>query len=168
MFLLGAGIGPSLPLLPLIAQNMFGPKDIGVVTGSVTFFRTIGGAIGIAVLGTLFNHQLAANLSSIPSFNLPPAIVQTFNDPNVITSPARVSGVLAALPATIREPLMIQVTHFLALSKEAIASSVGVVFTASLALGGTSLLLFSLIKERELRGSHEPAETVAAETVPSA
>jgi len=161
MVLLGLGVGPSLPLMPLIAQNLFNPADIGVVTGATTFFRTVGGAIGIAVLGTIFNNQLSTSLHSLPTFNLPPQLVTALSDPNVIASHAATSTVLNHIPPVALPLLQPQITAYLTLTKDSIASSIAIVFTAAMALAAVSLVLFYLVDEKELRTSNAPVRSPA-------
>jgi len=161
MALLGLGIGPSLPLMPLIAQNLFNPKDIGVVTGATTFFRTVGGAIGTAVLGTIFNNQLSASLHSLPTFSLPPQLVTVLADPNVIASKAATDAVLSHIPPAALTALQPQINAYLTLTKSSIASSVAIVFTAGMALAAASLVLFYLVEEKELRTSNAPVASPA-------
>ena len=157
MVLLGLGIGPSLPLMPLIAQNLFSPVDIGVVTGVTTFFRTVGGAIGTAVLGTIFNNQLKISLGNLPTFNLPLALVKAFQDPNVIASKGATDAVLGHLPPVALTAMQPTIDAYLSLTKSSIASSIAIVFTAGMALAATSLVLFYLVDEKELRTSNNPA-----------
>lgn len=158
MIILGAGIGPSLPLLPLIVQNLFNPADIGVVTGATTFFRTVGGAIGTAVLGTIFNNQLANSLRELPTFGLPTQLITALSDPNVIASKTATDQIIANLPSSAATVLLPNITAFMTLAKSSVANSIGIVFTTSMALAAVSLVLFYLIEERELRSSHAPAE----------
>jgi EmrB/QacA subfamily drug resistance transporter len=158
MVLLGLGIGPSLPLMPLIAQNLFSPRDIGVVTGSTTFFRTVGGAIGTAILGTIFNNQLKDSLASIPTHDLPRSLVQTLSDPNIIASKSATENALSHLPAPALAALRPSIDAYLTLTKTSIASSIAIVFTACMALAAISLVLFYLVEEKELRTSNAPSE----------
>lgn len=58
MFLLGLGLGPCLPLLPLTVQNAVAPAMIGAVTSLTTFFRQMGASVGLAALGTVFAASL--------------------------------------------------------------------------------------------------------------
>ncbi len=161
MVLLGLGIGPSLPLMPLIAQNLFSPVDIGVVTGATTFFRTVGGAIGTAILGTIFNNHLSASLGNLPTFQLPPQLVATLSDPNIIASNTATANVLSHIPPAALPALQPQINAFLLLTKSSIASSIAIVFTACMALAGVSLVLFYLIEEKELRTSNAPVHNAA-------
>ena len=60
MVLVGLGFGPSLPLYTLIVQNAADPRDIGSVTATSTFARSMGQVIGITAFGALFAAGLLA------------------------------------------------------------------------------------------------------------
>ena len=56
MVVMGAGLGLTMQTLVVAVQNAMPPKDMGVVTGANTFFRSMGGTFGTAVfLSILFN-----------------------------------------------------------------------------------------------------------------
>jgi DNA-binding MarR family transcriptional regulator len=48
----------------LAVQNAVDYKDLGVATSGATLFRSIGGSVGTAVLGSIFSNRLAASLTS--------------------------------------------------------------------------------------------------------
>jgi EmrB/QacA subfamily drug resistance transporter len=50
----GAGIGTSFPLAIICVQNAVDPAHLGVATGAVTFLRSLGGAMGVSILGAVF------------------------------------------------------------------------------------------------------------------
>lgn len=51
----GFGFGPASMSFLLAAQNAVSWQRRGIVTSSVQFFRTIGGSMGIGILGAVFN-----------------------------------------------------------------------------------------------------------------
>ena len=51
MFVMGAGVGMTMQNLVLVVQNTSRPELIGVASSGVTFFRSLGGTIGVAVMG---------------------------------------------------------------------------------------------------------------------
>src|SRR6478752_4613941 len=51
MFVLGAGDGMTMQNLVLIVQNTSKPTEIGVASSGVTFFRSLGGTIGVSLMG---------------------------------------------------------------------------------------------------------------------
>ncbi len=62
MFLLGAGVGMVMQNLVLVVQNQTAPKNMGVATSAVTFFRSLGGTIGVTVMGSLLGTVVASNI----------------------------------------------------------------------------------------------------------
>jgi EmrB/QacA subfamily drug resistance transporter len=68
MFVLGLGLGLVMQVLVLAVQNAVDYKDLGVATSGATLFRSIGGSVGTAVLGSIFSNRLTAELASaVPS-----------------------------------------------------------------------------------------------------
>lgn len=64
MFLIGAGQGASMQNLILAVQNTVALKDIGASTATVTFFRSLGGSVGIQVAGIVFAKDVAERMTS--------------------------------------------------------------------------------------------------------
>ena len=58
MFVLGCGIGMMMQTLILAVQNVVPHSDMGAATSGVTFFRSMGGAFGVAAFGTILNNRL--------------------------------------------------------------------------------------------------------------
>jgi EmrB/QacA subfamily drug resistance transporter len=65
MFVLGLGLGCVMQVLVLAVQNSVDYKDLGVATSGATLFRSMGGTVGTAVLGSIFNNRLASELRSV-------------------------------------------------------------------------------------------------------
>jgi MFS family permease len=59
MLVLGFGIGSTMPTLTLAVQNSSPIADLGVATSSVNFFRSLGGALGVAVFGAVMTSKVA-------------------------------------------------------------------------------------------------------------
>ncbi len=53
LFILGLGMGMTMQNLVLAVQNNVSPDDLGSATSTVTFFRSLGGAAGVSVLGAV-------------------------------------------------------------------------------------------------------------------
>ena len=58
MFLLGAGVGMTMQNLVLVVQNQARPDQIGVASSGVTFFRSLGGTIGVSVMGAALSARV--------------------------------------------------------------------------------------------------------------
>jgi len=53
LFALGCGLGPMYPMSTLVTQNSVKPHQMGTATGALNFFRTLGGALVVAVFGAI-------------------------------------------------------------------------------------------------------------------
>ncbi|MFF6885084.1 MFS transporter [Streptomyces sp. NPDC012421] len=58
MAVLGLGLGMMMQNLVLCTQNQVDPADLGAASSVVTFFRSLGGAIGVSALGAVMAHRV--------------------------------------------------------------------------------------------------------------
>jgi EmrB/QacA subfamily drug resistance transporter len=65
MYAFGMGLGFTMQVVVTAVQNSVDRRNMGVATASVTFFRSMGGAIGTALLGAILNIRLKHHLSEI-------------------------------------------------------------------------------------------------------
>jgi EmrB/QacA subfamily drug resistance transporter len=71
LLVVGLGIGMTMQVLVLAAQNAVDYEYLGVATSGSTLFRQVGGSIGVAAFGAIFANQLAKNLAHhFPSVGL--------------------------------------------------------------------------------------------------
>lgn len=106
MLMAGLGLGQLMQTLTLASQNAVGARDIGVATSSATFFRQIGGTLGVAVIFSV--------LFSV----LPGALGDSFKNKDLVSEAldAALNPVVAsaennqAIMQTIYDPIVEQVT----------------------------------------------------------
>ncbi|MEE1754241.1 MFS transporter [Streptomyces sp. SP18CS02] len=58
MAIMGLGIGMMMQNLVLATQNQVAPEDLGAASSVVTFFRSLGGAIGVSALGAVMANRV--------------------------------------------------------------------------------------------------------------
>lgn len=58
MAVLGFGIGMTLQTLVVATQNEAPVDHLGVATSTISFFRAVGGSIGVAIFGSLFTSRV--------------------------------------------------------------------------------------------------------------
>ncbi|MEV4637270.1 MDR family MFS transporter [Actinoplanes sp. NPDC049548] len=63
MAVLGAGVGMLMQNLVLAAQNDVPAQELGATTSSLTFFRSMGGAIGVSALGAVLAGRVTSLLT---------------------------------------------------------------------------------------------------------
>ncbi len=63
MFLIGVGVGMSMQNLVLVLQNTVPLSELGAASASITFFRSLGGTIGVSVLGAVLANSVATKIA---------------------------------------------------------------------------------------------------------
>ncbi|TIC85062.1 MFS transporter [Nocardioides sp. GY 10113] len=133
LFILGLGIGLSMQVLTIIVQGSVPYSDLGVATSGVTFFRTMGGAFGTAIFGTLYANFLADRLpQAVAESQVPPAS-------------AAVPADLHELPARVIRPIV-----------EAYAESLSEVFLWAAPVALVAFVLALLLPQVKLADSLAP------------
>lgn len=119
MFIIGLGLGSFMQVTTLAVQNSSKPENLGVSTSTVTFFRSIGSALGGAIFGTVLIARLqhhiaealpgAAGIVSAASTsgleNIPPgaqqavlqAYVSSFHDMFLLAIPFALAAFVVSL-----------------------------------------------------------------------
>lgn len=64
MTLMGVGIGTLVQNVVLAVQNTVDVSDVGAASAAIAFFRSLGGAIGVAVLGAILTSQVGTNIAA--------------------------------------------------------------------------------------------------------
>ena len=66
-----AGVGMGLNMVPMLiaVQSAVERKDLGIATSMTQFFRAVGGAIGVSVMGTVMSWRLGAGLPMVAALH---------------------------------------------------------------------------------------------------
>lgn len=88
MTILGAGLGLVMPTSTLAVQNAVEWQDLGIATSMVTFFRSLGGVVGLAAFGAVLNARIGGRID--------PALVQAPREIKDLPTDVR-TGVLDVL-----------------------------------------------------------------------
>src|SRR5690348_2347759 len=91
MIITGLGGGVLLSLFTIVVQNAFPYKQLGEVTASLTFFRSIGSTMGVAVMGTIminaYQTAMQSNLPAIVKRAVPADRLAQLQNPQLLLSP---------------------------------------------------------------------------------
>jgi MFS family permease len=80
-FIAGVGIGPTMAIFTIVVQNAVPWQKLGVATSNLTFFRQVGGTVGLALAGTIFGTTIQSEAprqvaASLVAAGVPPDQVQ--------------------------------------------------------------------------------------------
>lgn len=73
LLLTGAGFGPASMSYILAAQDAVSWQQRGGVTGTISFFRSIGGSLGVGLMGALFNILAARDMETFRAAGITPS-----------------------------------------------------------------------------------------------
>jgi EmrB/QacA subfamily drug resistance transporter len=131
MFVVGSGMGMTLPTLVLATQNSVSHRDLGTATSAVNFFRSMGGTLGVALFGGIFSATLLSNVARV----LPPQVRSQFSFTKLSNGPAAIRK----LPPQVRDAVI-----------ESISKGVHSVFLAAIPIVFVAFLLAWWLREKPL------------------
>jgi MFS family permease len=132
MVVTGLGVGMVMQVLVLATQNAVEQRDLGTATSATSFFRSMGGAFGVAAFGSVLNNRLETYLADLlpAGARLDPSSLQAGPD------------VLHKLPATV-----------LATVLDAFAKALHVMFLVGVPVAAAGFVLMLFLPEKPLRES---------------
>jgi len=137
MLVAGLGIGMVMQVLVLAAQNAVPHADLGVATSGATFFRTMGGAVGVAIFGALLAHRLSHTIpAALAEAGVPLERIRSASGAATASTPAEI----ADLPEPIHTAV---VTGF--------AEATQTTFLAAVPFAVLGFFLLLLLREIPLR-----------------
>ncbi|MER6423296.1 MFS transporter [Streptomyces sp. NPDC001137] len=152
MALLGLGIGMMMQNLVLCTQNQVAPSDLGSASSTVTFFRSLGGAVGVSALGAVMAHRITHYVKD--------GIAAL--DPQYRAALAGSSSSTDSIPDLGKLPAPIRT-----LMESAYGHGIADVFLIAGALAAVALLITLFIKEVPLKTKGALAQAAAAEETPA-
>ncbi|MGV9384289.1 MDR family MFS transporter [Nonomuraea sp. NPDC003707] len=136
---LGTGLGLSMQMLILAAQNGSELRDMASTTSGVSFFRSLGGAVGVAAFGAILTNRLKDEIADM----LRAAHIALPGGSNVkLGSPSAIQQ----LPTPIKNIVL-----------EAFTRGLETVFMVGVPIALLGFVATIFLKELPLRGSSTPA-----------
>ena len=133
--LMGIGMGFSIPSLLIAVQTTVERRQLGAATSTIQFSRSIGGTLGVSVMGAALSARLASNLSAS---NLDPELVSQLLEP------------LPGAEAVINEG-----------ARSAVADAISLVFVIAFVAAGLALASTFFTPRTELRDKPAERETAS-------
>jgi hypothetical protein len=133
MVVFGFGLGMNMQSVVLAMQNSVEPRDMGVATSAVTFFRQVGGSLGTAIFLSILFSQAGTNIAhNLSSAGIPPSATGglDLND----------TSKLATLPAQVKHPILV-----------GFSDAMDVVFLVGACVLVVAVVLSIMLKEVPLR-----------------
>ncbi|GII61098.1 EmrB/QacA family drug resistance transporter [Sphaerisporangium krabiense] len=147
MLAVGVGVGMSMQNLVLVIQNTVSLSEIGAASGAVTFFRSLGGTVGVSVLGAVLANRVATGIAEgLAKAGIP-----------VQGAGSAAGGLnLAAMPEPIK-----------AIVRAAYGDATGHIFLVSAAIAAVGIIAAAFLKPARLRDSLDLPATPTEDQTPA-
>jgi EmrB/QacA subfamily drug resistance transporter len=168
MIVMGVGLGLNFPIYTLIVQNAFSHRELGAVTASNQLFRSLGGTVGVAVMGSVLNNVLSASLGDLSrdkfvqsasqlnsNFNLQNLDINSLQSFLTRDVQSQIHSRLAKLPQPMQAQVINSFNEFIIKVKEALASGIAEVFFVVTFIMVLALIVSFFLKEVPIRNTHD-------------
>ncbi|MDQ0220231.1 DHA2 family efflux MFS transporter permease subunit [Peribacillus cavernae] len=161
--LLGFGMGTGMTVFTLTVQNAVEQKFLGVATATSQLFRSVGGTVGVAIMGTLLNTRMKDKLGTLSqgsdtnNMAISPELagkMQALQNPQLLLDHEKLNQLRTSLPAEVL-PLFEKVIHNL---QDALSYALSGVFLLVTFIMLLAVFLTFFLKEIPLRSAMHKAE----------
>jgi hypothetical protein len=154
-----------MPLFTIAVQNAFPHRVLGQVTATRQFFMSLGGAIGVPIMGALLNSGFTSNMRSQLSPALRTLLAKQGGsnlDPNTLIS-AEAQAAIHAKFAQLGPQGAVLYRQFIFAVRDGLALTMQPLFHLALGFMLCGLIVTLFLKEIPLRRHQIAAESVVAD-----
>jgi EmrB/QacA subfamily drug resistance transporter len=155
----GFGLGITMPLYLIAVQNAVPHSVLGIATSTNAFFRTVGGTLGLAVVGSVMNNTFLSRFTESLSPELSAVVPQEQIDalaenPQALVNPDALDQ-LRDVFTSMGEQGLVLFNSIISTLREALSYAISNVFIVSFFIVLGALILSVFIKQIPLRKHHE-------------
>ena len=143
MIIMGFGTGIAFPIFNTVAQSVFPINQLGVVTSSIQFFKSIGQTIASSVLGTVLITYMKNGLKTMDTGSLPAKVAGSLRDPNSLSNPDTLKNIKAQVPQGMESTF----AKALGQMRQVLSNSIHHIFIICIVVAVVALLLVLFMKE---------------------
>jgi EmrB/QacA subfamily drug resistance transporter len=162
IILVGLGLGITLPLYTIAVQNAVSYNILGAATSAVPFFRSMGGAVGLAILGSVMTNRLATDFiaklpATIKTLIPQPVLSLMAHNPEVLLDPQAQSQLQTLFSQAGQQGAALY-EQTLGILRQALNAGLAEVFLIALIITVPALVISFFLKEIPLRKQHVLAD----------
>ncbi|RJG24558.1 MDR family MFS transporter [Paenibacillus thiaminolyticus] len=162
MCIVGLGLGISMPVFSLTIQNAVEPQQLGVATASSQLFRSLGGTIGIAVMGTVMNSNMTSKMTELGAasgaaggqMQIDPKYAEPLKEvmnPQTLLDQPKLESIISQLPSELQT----MVDNLVHMVREALSYGVTSTFLTGAVVTAVAVILTFFLKEIPLRSAND-------------
>ena len=167
MVITGLGMGVMISLFTIIVQNAFPYRQLGEVTASLTFFRSIGSTMGVAVMGTImingFQNAMQSNIPALLKHVVPAGQLAQLENPQLLLAPDVVAKIQHGFAAMGPQGLIV-FRQLIEAMQASLSTAITSVFFLGFIIMVLGLIDVLFLREIPLRKSHTVPVAAASST----
>jgi len=150
MIVVGIGLGATMPIFILVVQNALPYRMLGVSTAAIQFFRSVGGTMGVAIMGSMVNSTFSAELTAETSPQVreatPPDLLERLQNPQSLLNADLLAGLREAFAGLgERGPAMFN--EIMLGTRTALGTAIAEAFLLGMGITLAALLVAIFLKE---------------------
>ena len=157
MVITGLGMGVMISLFTIVVQNAFPYRQLGEVTASLTFFRSIGSTMGVAVMGTImingFQNGMQSNIPALLKRVVPADQLAQLENPQLLLAPDVVAKIQHGFAAMGPQGLIV-FRQLIETIQTSLSTAITSVFFLGFIIMVLGLIDVLFLREIPLRKSH--------------
>lgn len=162
MIITGLGMGVMMSLFTIVVQNAFPYRQLGEVTASLTFFRSIGSTVGVAVMGTImtneFQNAIQTNIPALVKQMVPADRLAQLENPQLLLAPDMVAKIQHGFATSGPQGLII-FKQLMETIQKSLSTAITSVFFLGFLIMVLGLIVVLFLREIPLRKSHSNTVT---------
>ena len=162
MIITGLGMGVMMSLFTIVVQNAFPYRQLGEVTASLTFFRSIGSTVGVAVMGTImtneFQNAIQTNIPALVRQMVPADRLAQLENPQLLLAPDIVAKIQHGFDTSGPQGLII-FKQLMETIQKSLSTAITSVFFLGFLIMVLGLIVVLFLREIPLRKSHSNTVT---------
>ena len=149
--IMGFGLGATFPTYTLAVQNSVPFSVMGVATSATQFFRSVGGLLGLAIMGAIMADRFSSRLSDA----VPDSLAQVIgvgrmegmqSNPQSLVNPDALARLRSEIEASSPQGAA-AVDQLLAIMKSSLSQAIGDVFLISVAVVALAFLVTIFLRK---------------------
>jgi EmrB/QacA subfamily drug resistance transporter len=157
MIITGLGMGVMMSLFTIVVQNAFPYRQLGEVTATLTFFRSIGSTMGVAVMGTImtngFQNAMQSNIPALLKRIVPAARLAQLENPQLLLAPDVVAKIQHSF-ATLGPQGLVIFRQLIEAIRVSLSTAITNVFFLGFIIMVLGFVTVLFLREIPLRTSH--------------
>lgn len=166
---MGLGLGVTFPGFTIAVQNAVPHSIVGIATSTTQFYRSIGGTLGLAALGSVmtnrFEHALATTMPQELTSAVPASLLNNLAErPQTLVDPKVIADLATSFSRSVPNG-MVLLDQVLAHVRTSLAAAISDIFVVSTCVVALAFIATLFLKEIPLQGNRQSErKDVAANT----